>query len=131
MGRYVLCPYFLSEHNRTISCEDCMRWYSSADAQNKWLDKYCEDNWASCPYAKELARMYDRIENSHPSVRTEIVLRQETDSLRRELRKVRIMLGKAEKKIERLENGNKNRGPVSGDAGKGEGEVWNREKEKE
>lgn len=58
----ILCPYFVHEKNRSISCEDTARTFTGLAEKEAWMHSYCDDDWQSCPYAKDLIDMYERIE---------------------------------------------------------------------
>ena len=62
MGRFALCPYFMSEKKLSISCEDTVRqFYSKAD-KYKQLKDHCDSDWESCQYAAKLNQLYERMD---------------------------------------------------------------------
>ena len=62
MGRFALCPYFMSEKKLSISCEDTVRqFYTKKDKQKK-LKNFCDSNWNACEYAKTLNDLYERMD---------------------------------------------------------------------
>lgn len=100
-GKITLCPYYLSDNQKSVSCEDTIRRFSSKKAKDKHVDKYCcTYGYQECPYAKDLTKLYDRIEKSRPGERSELYLRHRVEVLSKELGKVSSMLGKAEKQLE-------------------------------
>ena len=63
MGRFALCPYFMSEKKLSISCEDTVRqFYTKADKLKRLRD-HCDSDWKSCPYADALNKLYERMDN--------------------------------------------------------------------
>lgn len=99
------CPYFLAENKRSITCEDVIRRFSSEDRKNKYTNKHCNNEWEACSYASDLNKLYQELDEARPELRTEILLRHNNNALRTELNKVKSLLGRAEKKIVELENG--------------------------
>lgn len=96
------CPYFLAENQKSITCEDVIRRFSSEDKKDTYADKYCNTSWEECPYARDLNDLYDTLDVALPELKTEILLRQRYEATRAELNKTRSLLGRAEKKVERL-----------------------------
>ena len=62
MGRFALCPYFNSEKNLSISCEDTVRqFYTKKDKLNQ-LEQHCDRDWESCQHADALNKLYERMD---------------------------------------------------------------------
>jgi hypothetical protein len=62
MGRFALCPYFMSEKKLSISCEDTVRqFYTKAD-KLKRLREHCDSDWKKCPHADALNKLYERMD---------------------------------------------------------------------
>jgi hypothetical protein len=64
MGLYVVCPFYLSDSRASISCEDCIRQFSSKAEKRAYIRRYCEDmdGWKMCPYAIEMNAIYEEAE---------------------------------------------------------------------
>lgn len=62
MSRFALCPYFQSEKNLSISCEDTVRQFYSKRDKQKQLKNYCDSQWETCRYAIALNDLYERME---------------------------------------------------------------------
>lgn len=107
-GRYTICPFYRTSSGKTITCEDAQRWFSTIKNQGMYMDRFCDTNWETCQFAVELTEMYEMIEQN-PDKEEIITLEQYNRSLTRELRKLRSLLGKAEKEIGRLGNGYKSK----------------------
>lgn len=102
-GRITKCPYYRDEKNLSISCEDTFRRFRWPAQKNNWMDKYCDDNWQACEYAKELEGLYDEMGGNEMSNKI-LELEHENAALKKELRKVSSMLGKATKREERKDD---------------------------
>ena len=62
MGRFALCPYFMSEKKLSISCEDTVRqFYTKADKLKRLRD-HCDKDWKACPNAAALNKLYERMD---------------------------------------------------------------------
>lgn len=100
-GRITLCPYYRDEKNKSISCEDTFRRFRYTSQKNKWLDMYCDDKWEECPHAISITRMYERMEDMSEYEQELLQLRETNKALRAELKKTAMLLGKAEKRLEK------------------------------
>ena len=98
MPRYTLCPYYIDENRRTISCEDVIRRFDSIDEKYGYMDEYCDDAWEDCPYAIAMNKAYDEAEKGDEMA----VEKNKLAALETELKGVHIKLGRAEKKIDEL-----------------------------
>lgn len=95
-GRITLCPYYRDEKNLSISCEDTFRRFRWPAQKEKWLDTYCDDMWLSCPYARDMNDLYERMEGSMNKRNLE--LEHRCQAMEKEQRKLASLLGKAEKR---------------------------------
>ena len=96
-GRITVCPFYLSERNKTISCEDTPHRFRYRKQKKDWMGRYCDHDWAACPYAKDLNDMYDKLFKEGD---TEVETEHKIDALEKEIRKLSQMLTKAEKRLE-------------------------------
>ena len=62
MGRFAMCPYFLSEKKLSISCEDTVRQFYSKKDKQKQMKNFCDSQWKSCRYAIALNDLYERMD---------------------------------------------------------------------
>ena len=98
MGRFTICPYYIDENKRSISCEDVCRTYCSVEDKIGWMKMYCDTwDWMKCPYAADRSEAYARKEKGDDTALDE----QEKAALDKENKYLRTLLGKADKKIER------------------------------
>ena len=98
MPRYIMCPYFVDENKKSISCEDVCRSYRSHKEKWAWIDMYCDSwDWMKCPYAADLSEAYRKYEKGDKKALDE----QKMKSLDKENKYLRTLLGKAEKRVER------------------------------
>ena len=63
MGRFAVCPYYMSDKRLSISCEDTVRQFWSKEEKREQMRTYCEKNWCDCPYAIDLNDMYERMDD--------------------------------------------------------------------
>ena len=100
MPRYTLCPYYIDENNKTISCEDVCRSFDSMDEKWQWMDMYCDSwDWMRCPYAADRSEAYRRAEKGE----TKALAEQEAKAQKKEIESLLRKLGRANKKIERMQ----------------------------
>ena len=92
-GRLTQCPFYLTERGRTITCEDTRRLFDSEKEKGDWMDKYCDDKWQECEYAKKMNEAYEQ----------GIVAEEKEKATRNELRSVTRKLLKAEKSLKARE----------------------------
>lgn len=59
MGLVHVCPYYQSDKRRTISCEERIRWFATAEDKELYIRRHCCDNWGGCDYAASLNRAYN------------------------------------------------------------------------
>lgn len=98
-GRYTMCPFYVNENKKTVSCEDVCRSFNDMDEKWQWMAMYCDNDWMSCPFAADLNEAYYRQEKGDAMALQE----HEIKALKSENRSLATKLGMAEGKIERLE----------------------------
>lgn len=100
MPRYTLCPYYIDENLKTISCEDVCRSFDSLDDKWKWMDMYCDSwDWMRCPYAADRSEAYRKAEEGDAMA----IENQEIKAQKKEIDSLLRKLGRANKKIERMQ----------------------------
>ena len=92
---FAVCPYFLGEKRKSITCEDVYRIFNSLNAKHAWMDMFCDSEWEECPYAKKLNAAYERFDKGDDMALKE----NEIDSLRKEMKGVSSRLGRVEKEL--------------------------------
>lgn len=92
MPRYTLCPYYVDENKKTISCEDVIRRFATYRSKNRHMDKYCDKDWKDCPYADALSRMYQRIDDGADEDRE--IMTHNLMALEKENKKMLSLLGR-------------------------------------
>ena len=98
--RIAICPYYIADKRKSISCEDVFRTFPDVKHKNHWMDQYCcVWDYRLCPYAADLNRMYDRIEKGADVTITEY--EQRYKALDQEIRAQSKRLGRTEKRVER------------------------------
>lgn len=98
-GRYTMCPYYRDERNKSISCEDTFRRFTSKRKKFQWMSNFCDESWSECPYAKALTDLWNRIDEG-ADMETEM-LQHKLRELQKEQKKMSSMLGKADKQAEK------------------------------
>jgi hypothetical protein len=97
-GHTAICPFYMGEKPKTISCEDAFRRFKDERRRDAWTNMYCyEWDWMKCPYAVDLNEAYARLEKGD----NKALEKHEIEALKKELRSISTKLGKAEKRIER------------------------------
>ena len=97
MPRYTKCPYFQSEKRQTISCEDIVRRFKSLEAKWSHMDRFCDADYMSCPFAVDLRKAYEKTEKG--DIRA--LDKEKITALGKENAKLLSALGRAEKRVER------------------------------
>ena len=97
-GHTAICPFYMGEKPKTISCEDAFRRFKDEKRRDAWTNMYCyEWDWMKCPYAADLSEAYERYEKGD-----EMALENhENEALRKELKSISTKLGRMEKRCER------------------------------
>lgn len=92
-GRITKCPFYRDEKNLSISCEDIVRTFRWPAQKKRHMDSFCDDKWQECPVAQRLNELYkeDGVNRVHR-------LSHDNEELKKELRKVKSMLGKCQKR---------------------------------
>lgn len=100
MARYTLCPFYIDESEKahTISCEDVIRMWDSAEEKCAYMDTYCDASWMECPYAKAMTDAYEAEEKGDDKA----VEKNKMAALEKEIRGLYIKLGRYKKKIDEL-----------------------------
>lgn len=95
MPRYTQCPFYIDDNKLTISCEDVVRLFDSLNSKNDYMDKYCDDAWQQCKYAKAMEQAYDKFEKGDKQA----LEKQKIKALEHEIKSNLIKIGRAETKI--------------------------------
>ena len=97
------CPYYMTDHGMTITCEDTIRRFSSSKNKQLWMDKHCKrrKNWCRCQYAKALDELYRRTDCMSFQEGEIEYLKFCNESKRAEQNKLLSALGVADRKIRR------------------------------
>lgn len=99
MPRYTLCPYYIDESRKTISCEDVCRSFDSTDSKWAWTDMYCDSwDWMKCPYAADRSEAYRKYEEGDIKALDE----QKERATKDEIRSLTTKLGRLNKKFDKL-----------------------------
>lgn len=98
-GRYTVCPFYLHDRTYSISCEDTPRRFELSSQKEEWMDRYCDLEWESCPYAAALLIAYDMIERGVESALEE----NRVEAQKKEMHKMSSMVGRLQKKLEEKE----------------------------
>lgn len=97
-GHTAICPFYMGEKPKTISCEDAFRRFKDEKRRDAWTNMYCyEWDWMKCPYAADLSEAYERYEKGDDMA----LENHENEALRKELKSVSTRLGRIEKRCER------------------------------
>lgn len=98
MPRYTMCPFYVDENKKSISCEDICRTYKTLECKYDWMTMYCDSwEWMKCPYAIDRSEAYAAYEKGD----VKALENQEIKALEKENKYLRTLLGKAEKQVER------------------------------
>ena len=94
------CPFYKDEQKKTITCEDTYRSFDDLNRKWGWMKMYCDSwDWMRCPYAMDLNAAYDRLEKGDDTA----LEKNQKEAMKREMKSLSIKLGKAEKRIERMQ----------------------------
>ena len=98
MPRNTMCPCYIDENKKSISCEDICRTYKTLECKYDWMTMYCDSwEWMKCPYAIDRSEAYAAYEKGD----VKALENQEIKALEKENKYLRTLLGKAEKRVER------------------------------
>lgn len=103
-GHYTICPYFMSERSKAITCEDVFRRFKSKKEKDEWMHTFCDKDWKKCKYAQSLHAMHERINEKGEKDRMIEIFKHKSQATREELKKVSTQLGKTEAKKEKQED---------------------------
>lgn len=81
-----------------MKCEDSYRYFEKPKEMAAWMDTYCDSEWMSCPYAKDMMDAYDAQERGD----AEAVDRQKDEARQKEYIAMITRVGKAEEKMKEL-----------------------------
>lgn len=105
-GHITICPFYISERSKSVTCEDVFRRFKSKKDKRAYMDIYCDDNWQECRYAQKLMELYDEIETKGEKDQMLEMFRHKHLATREELKKVASQLGKAEARVDILNQEN-------------------------
>lgn len=98
MPRYTVCPYYVDESKKTISCEDTIRRFASVKSKGSHMDKFCDRDWKQCKYAIALTEMYQQLENAKDPEK--VKLRHKVRVLSKEHKKLISLLGRYDVRLD-------------------------------
>lgn len=96
MARYTLCPFYKSNKRKTIACEDCFHRFDEEEDLQEHMNRYCDQDWQECSYAKDLMDAYELVEKGDENALEDY----KRDAKDAELKSLSSKLGRAEKRIE-------------------------------
>lgn len=96
MARYTLCPFYKSNKRKTIACEDCFHRFDQEENLQDHMNRYCDQDWQECGYAKDLMDAYELVEKGDENALEDY----KRDAKDAELKSLSSKLGRAEKRIE-------------------------------
>lgn len=103
-GHITICPYYMSERSRAITCEDVFRRFRTKDEKMEYMKKYCDKDWTACRYAIKLQQTHEKMNEKGETERMLELFKHKSSATRDELKKTTTQLGKMEAKCERLIN---------------------------
>jgi hypothetical protein len=93
-----VCPFYVDEKRKSISCEDTFRGFKTTELKYSWMEIYCDSwEWQKCPYARDLAEAYARFEEGDITALEE----HKIEAMKKEMKSLSTKLGRAEKRIAR------------------------------
>lgn len=96
---YKICPYYIDENKKSISCEDVCRSFRSVKAKYKWMNKYCDTwEWEKCRWAMDISEAYRKYEKGDLMALDE----EKMKALDKENKYLRTRLGKLDKRNQEL-----------------------------
>lgn len=77
MGTTIKCPFYMAHKSRrgniTVTCETIkdnmgfdiknMIAFAKKDEQRDWMELFCKDGFAGCPYYRVILQKYDKKKN--------------------------------------------------------------------
>lgn len=103
-GHITICPYYMSERSKAITCEDVFRRFRTKDEKMDYMKKYCDKDWTECKYAIKLQQTHEKMNGKGETERMLELFKHKSSATRDELKKTTTQLGKVEAKCERLIN---------------------------
>lgn len=99
---YVLCPFFMSEKNESITCEDTIRRYNSVELKDQYMHKYCDADWKECKFAMKIQNLYDKNDDDKGNMENDF-LKLKVKEQAKEIDSLSKKLGKCRKKVSEME----------------------------
>ena len=100
-GHITLCPYYVNEREKTISCEDVGRRFRSKKERMDYMEQYCDKDYMQCKYAQALEKLYEVMEEKGEDHMLEF-FKQRNRAARVELKRTVTQLGRQEAKTEKM-----------------------------
>lgn len=92
-GRRTMCPYYISDSNETISCEDTIHKFGTKGKRRHHNSVYCDTEfWKNCPYAQAMEKLYENLPRDIKDAEI-MLLEHKLASTRKELKKLLTMMG--------------------------------------
>ena len=99
MGFYIKCPYYIDHKDKSITCEDTVRYYGTKNRTIKMIKNYCEPG-TGCKHAKALEELYERTEHMAEQNQELEMLRHQAKCKSAEITKVKKELTNCKNKLE-------------------------------
>lgn len=100
-GHITLCPYYVNEREKTISCEDVGRRFRSKKERMDYMNQYCDKDYMQCKYAQALEKLYEVMEEKGEDHMLEF-FKQRNRAARVELKRTVTQLGRQEAKTAKM-----------------------------
>ena len=94
MPRYTICPYYIDDNKKTVSCEDVIRRFATYRSKNKHMNKFCDKDWKECPHAMVLSEMYHNMESAPDPAKLQV------RALEKENKKLISLLGRYDVRLD-------------------------------
>lgn len=96
--RLAVCPYYLSDNDKSVTCEDTIRQFRTRELKRSYLQEYCcSFRWKDCPYARALDQVYEKI-SMHPEEAESIYYEHQIQAIKKELARVTSLWRRDDKK---------------------------------
>lgn len=96
-GRRTICPYYISDSNETVSCEDTIHRFNTKSKRMNHNKLYCDtEYWRECPYADAMEHVYESLPRDIKDAEIAL-LEHKLDMTRRELKKLLTVMGMRQK----------------------------------
>lgn len=96
----ILCPYYIRERKKSITCEDTIRRYPDKAEKRRIIKGFCSSRWKECPYASALNRIYEMDIPEHKL--KEKIMENQIEEMKKEIHKLMRENGQLGKKLEVL-----------------------------